>query len=217
MRLRPSAVSGVECRGSRNRASTSFPHALRAPAACFSPRAFTLIELILVMAILTMAVSVTAPALSNFFRGRSLDSEARRLLALSRSGNNRAISEGIPMDLWIDTANGEIGLDAEPSFEKDDPHAVDFKLDTGIHIEIGKTDPRPGSTAALSLRQVVSTASVAAVHMTHPSFPTIRFLPDGSVAESSPAKVRLVARDGSSLWLVQTRDKLKYEIKTSEQ
>src|SRR5262249_9004612 len=38
---------------------------------------FTLIELILVMALLTVAVSVTAPALSNFFRGRALDSEAR--------------------------------------------------------------------------------------------------------------------------------------------
>src|SRR5207253_10956500 len=42
---------------------------------------FTLIELILVMTILTIAVSLTAPALANFFRGRTLDSEARRLLA----------------------------------------------------------------------------------------------------------------------------------------
>ena len=31
---------------------------------------FTLIELILVMTILTIAISITAPALSNFFRGR---------------------------------------------------------------------------------------------------------------------------------------------------
>ena len=31
---------------------------------------FTLIELILVMAILTMAVAIAAPALSNFFHGR---------------------------------------------------------------------------------------------------------------------------------------------------
>src|SRR5689334_15919462 len=47
---------------------------------------FTLIELILVMAILTVAVSITAPALSNFFHGRTLDSEARRMLALTRQG-----------------------------------------------------------------------------------------------------------------------------------
>ena len=56
-----------------------------------SASAFTLIELILVMAILTMAVSVTAPTLANFFRGRTLDAEARRLLAMTRGGQNRAV------------------------------------------------------------------------------------------------------------------------------
>src|SRR5262245_45305431 len=34
-------------------------------------RAFTLMELILVMTVLTIAASITAPALANFFRGRS--------------------------------------------------------------------------------------------------------------------------------------------------
>src|ERR1039458_3267430 len=38
-------------------------------------RAFTLIELILVMAILTMSISITMPTLSRFFRARVLDSE----------------------------------------------------------------------------------------------------------------------------------------------
>ena len=37
---------------------------------------FTLIELVLVMALLVVAISVTAPVLSRFFRGRTLDSEA---------------------------------------------------------------------------------------------------------------------------------------------
>src|SRR3954453_22495301 len=82
-----------------------------------SEGAFTLIELILVMTILTIAISVTAPALANFFRGRSLDSEARRLLALTRQGQSRAISEGVPMQLWVDAAHGGYGLEAEPSYE----------------------------------------------------------------------------------------------------
>src|SRR6185295_17984721 len=64
-------------------------HKCRAAAA----NGFTLIELILVMAILTIAVSITAPALSNFFHGRTLDSEARRMLALTRQGQSRAVSE----------------------------------------------------------------------------------------------------------------------------
>src|ERR1035438_9877383 len=91
--------------------------------------AFTLIELILVMAILIMAVSVTAPTLSHFFRGRTLNSEARRLLALTRSGQSRAASEGLPMDLWVDAEQGTFGLEAEPSYETSDSKAVDFTLD----------------------------------------------------------------------------------------
>src|SRR3954463_14446446 len=77
--------------------------------------AFTLIELILVMAILTIAVSITAPALANFFHGRVLDSEARRVLALTRQGQSRAISEGLPMDLWVDAAQAQYGLEADSS------------------------------------------------------------------------------------------------------
>src|SRR5438067_839751 len=63
---------------------------------------FTLIELILVMTVLVIAVSITAPALSSFFRARTLDSEARRLLSLTRHGQSRAVAEGVPMELWID-------------------------------------------------------------------------------------------------------------------
>src|SRR5439155_11816305 len=98
--------------------------------------AFTLIELILVMAVLTIAVSVTAPALANFFRGRSLDSEARRLLSLTRQGQSRAVSEGIPMELWLDAANGSYGLEAEPSYEPTDSKAIEFTLEKDIQVEV---------------------------------------------------------------------------------
>src|ERR1041385_3547304 len=87
---------------------------------------FTLIELILVMTVLTIAVSITAPALANFFRGRSLDSEARRLLALTRQGQSRAVSEGVPMELGVDAAQGTYGLTAEPSYEPADTKAIIF-------------------------------------------------------------------------------------------
>src|SRR5512135_296179 len=99
-------------------------------------RGFTLIELILVMALLTVVISLTAPKLSRFFHGRTLDSEARRLLALTRSGQSRAVSEGVPMDLWVDAEKGEFGLAAEPSFEASDPKAVEFALDSGLKIEV---------------------------------------------------------------------------------
>ena len=49
-----------------------------------SRRGFTLIELVLVMTLLIVVISFSAPSLGKFFRGRALDGEARRLLSLSR-------------------------------------------------------------------------------------------------------------------------------------
>ncbi|HEV2391685.1 MAG TPA: hypothetical protein VG146_04890 [Verrucomicrobiae bacterium] len=167
------------------------------------------------MAILTMAVSLTAPALSNFFRGRSLDSEARRLLALTHGGQSRAVSEGLPMDLWIDAADGKFGLEAEPSYETTDGRAVEFKLDTGLQIEAAKP-PVAATPQVLTPGQMPSIASVPPVKLAHPTLPTIRFLPDGTISSTSPTQLVLTARDGSSLWLVQTSDKLSYEIRNSQ-
>ena len=86
----------------------------RLPAASLTsrPRAdgFTLIELILVMALLAIAASLAAPQMASFFRGRSLDQEARRMLSLTHYAQSRAVTEGFPMLLWIDPASGQYGL-----------------------------------------------------------------------------------------------------------
>src|SRR5436190_5276257 len=50
---------------------------------------FTLIELIVVMTLLVAVISIALPSLGGFFRGRTLDSEARRLLSLTRQGQSR--------------------------------------------------------------------------------------------------------------------------------
>jgi len=170
-----------------------------------SETGFTLIELILVMTILTIAVSLTAPALANFFRGRTLDSEARKLLSLTRLGQSRAVSEGIPMQLWLDAVDGKYGLEAEPSYEETDPKAVEISLDSGLQLELGL-----GNAAASA-----GTTGNSQNASFHSRFPQIRFLPDGSVSESSPQNVHLSGRDGGSLWLVQSRTRSSYEIRNS--
>jgi hypothetical protein len=169
------------------------------------------------MAMLTIAVSVTAPALANFFRGRSLDSEARRLLALTRHGQSRAVSEGVPMELWVDTSQGAFGLEAEPSYETEDPKKVEFTLDSDMQLETVNSDPS-GSSTVMSLSRpagLASAASSAPLLSNHPNLPRIRFLPDGSISETSPSMLRLTGRDGRSLWLAQSRNRLGYEIRTT--
>jgi prepilin-type N-terminal cleavage/methylation domain-containing protein len=178
-------------------------------------RGFTLIELILVMALLTVVISLTAPKLSRFFHGRTLDSEARRLLALTRSGQSRAVSEGMPMDLWFDADKGVFGLEAEPSYETSDPKSAEFTLDSGLQIEVvSKTVITPANTVNRARQS--STASAPRVVLARGDLPTIRFLPDGSIGESSPQMLHLASNDGGSLWLAQTRDGLNYEIRSTD-
>ena len=167
------------------------------------------------MAILIMAVSVTAPTLSHFFRGRTLNSEARRLLALTRSGQSRAVSEGLPMDLWVDAEQGTFGLEAEPSYETSDSKAVDFTLDGGLRLQVvNKTIVEPVNT--MNRGKQASTASVPRVNLVHANLPTIRFLPDGSISEASPQQLCLTDRDGASLWVRQSRDRVNYEISSTD-
>ena len=180
-------------------------------------RGFTLIELILVMALLTVVISLTAPRLSRFFHGRTLDSEARRLLALTRSGQSRAVSEGTPMDLWVDTQEGTFGLEAEPSYDTSDGKAVDFELDSGLQLEVvTKTVAAPVNAVTMNRNQQTSIASVPRVNLVHASLPTIRFLPDGSISEASPQKLHLTSTDGGSIWLAQSHDGLSYEIRSTD-
>ena len=177
--------------------------------------AFTLIELILVMALLTVVISLTAPKLSRFFHGRTLDSEARRLLALTRSGQSRAASEGVPMDLWVDADKGEFGLEAEPSFEASDPKAVEFALDGGLKIEVVTRTVTASATTFNRTRQT-STASTPRAVPARGDLPAIRFLPDGSLGETSPQKLHLTSGDGGSVWLAQSSDGLNYEIRSTD-
>ncbi len=194
--------------------------------ACLAPRgsrrhargsaAFTLIELILVMTILTIAISVAAPALANFFRGRSLDSEARRLLAMARNGQSRAVSEGVPMELWFDVARNAFGLEAEPSYEAEDPKATTLSLDSDTSLEVGSIDALGRLTTGPASIPLVSSGRSGPLSR-HPDLPRIRFLPDGSISEISPSAVRLTRRDGGTLWLVQTPNRLSYELRAQLQ
>jgi type II secretion system protein H len=178
-------------------------------------RGFTLIELILVMAILTIAVAITAPALANFFRGRSLDSEARRLLALTRQGQSRAVSEGVPMELWFDTAQNIFGLEAEPSYEEVDTHAVTYQLQD-MQVEVVNAPAAGGMTTGVATDEgdAPISSNSTKVQSKHRNQPRIRFLPDGTISEQSPQSLRLSSRDGSRIGIGLSRNHLSYEIRT---
>jgi type II secretion system protein H len=156
-------------------------------------RAFTLIELILVLALLVIITSLAAPAMSNFIRGRALDSEARRLLALMHAGQSRAVSEGMPMVLWVDEKQNACGLEEETPLQSGDPKAENVKLDENLQIAVVNV----GASTLTTIRNV----------------PAIRFLADGSIDENSPRTLRLNSASGGTLWLVESRNRMGYEIR----
>jgi type II secretory pathway pseudopilin PulG len=179
-------------------------------------RAFTMVELLLVMALLVAMLSIAAPVLANFFRGRTLDSEARRFLALTHSGQSRAVTEGIPMVLWVDVDQHRYGLEAEPGWEDQDAKAVEFPLDPDLQIEvINATKPKPASTSsAQAASQAASQAANAGPAAANArTGPRIRFMPDGSFGEPSLQAVRIYDQYGA-LFLEQSQNHLNYEIRS---
>jgi len=176
-------------------------------------RAFTLVELLLVMTLLIIVISLGAPTLKRFFQGRSIQSEAGRLLALTRNGQTRAVSEGIPMLLWLDAKERSYGLTAEPGYSDIDPRAVEFALDRDLELEIASSR-RPATLVgtAANRRKTTTPESVTGVARNRPA---IRFQADGSIAETSPESVRITGKNGETVVVTLSRLGSSYEIPTA--
>jgi type II secretion system protein H len=172
----------------------------------FSAPAFTLIELMLVMAMLLIVLAVAFPSLRGFFRGRNLDNEARRFLALTRYAQNRAVSEGYPMVLWIDANKGTYGMQAQTGYLDEDDKSVEFTLDETLKFEV--TRPLLARTTSSQRNE---TASVAG------NLPAIRFTPDGFYADSSPERIVIRQDDKDEVAIAKSENRIGYEIQTSNQ
>ena len=142
-------------------------------------RGFTLIELIFVMALLAGVMAMAAPQLSRFVQGRDLREESRRFLALTRYARSEAVSQGIPMSLWIEPVGNRYGL--RPLIALGDTRRANilYTLAEGIEflIEDGALDDEGEAT--------------------------IRFWPDGDIEEGSLDAVALSDRGGFSVSIVK--------------
>jgi type II secretion system protein H len=163
----------------------------------FRRRAFTLIELILVLALLVIITSIAVPTMSRFIRGRALGSESMRMLALMHAAQSRAVSEGMPMMFWIDAQKNGYGVAAETSGKDGDAKAEDLLADDTLKIAV--VNAGAGTTPTI-----------------FKNLPAIKFLPDGTVDEGSPRSVQLTDGDGFSSWLNELKSRTGYEIDDSK-
>jgi hypothetical protein len=144
------------------------------------------------------------PLLGKFFKGRSLEHEARRFLALTRYGQSRAVSEGVPMFLWIDPQTASYGLEAQFGYVQEDEKAVEFTIDDELELEV--------EPAVVSLLLSTTTPPPALPGL--PNASIIRFTPDGFIAETSPEGIWFRRNEETGIWVNLSPNRLNYEIQS---
>lgn len=149
---------------------------------------FTLVELIVVMALLAIAAALAAPSLARSLRQRNLDQEATRFVALTEYARAEAVSQGIPMTVWIDPNAQRYGVEPKEGFEGDQLRVREFALHPDVSLQLDK----------VALIGGVATA--------------VEFAPDGSPGEASVETVNLVDRFDSAVTIAQTKDRWSYEL-----
>src|SRR2546430_6526836 len=100
-----------------------------------------------------------------------------RFLSLTRYGQSRAVSEGVPMVLWIDTRRGAYGLQQQAGYTDGDSNAVRFVLSEDTRVEV----QMPAMLMSASqVNQIVPGVG---------NVPLIRFSPDGFLGGNSPGRI----------------------------
>ena len=168
--------------------------------------AFTLVELILVMALLTIVMAVAAPSLARFFRGRDIETEAGRFVALTRYGQSQAVSLGRPMLLWVDPKEGSYGLDEQGTAPANRARVAGNRSGNQSGVNDGT-----GRFFELREHSSIEVDSSGRLSLTN-GLATIRFTPDGAIDETSVRQFFIRDEDNGAIPIVQSRNRLYYEI-----
>lgn len=106
-------------------------------------RAFTLMELVLVMAVMAISAAVVAPNLQGLLYGRRATEEGRRALALIQQARSEAVSSGDMIRVWFNMDDDEYGFESATETETTD--ARTRSLAEGLAIELANTGQSQGT------------------------------------------------------------------------
>lgn len=98
---------------------------------------YTLLELVLVLAILAIALAAVAPTLSGFASGRQAENTARQFVGLTRFARSQAVSDGIAYQILLQPDNGSWQLqmqemEGQPFAEMPGPFGRVFTVPEGV-------------------------------------------------------------------------------------
>ena len=152
------------------------------------PLGFTLVELVVVMALLAIVAAVSMPSMGRSIRSRNLRGEAARLVAATEYGRDEAVSQGVPMIVWIDAAAQRFGVEPKAGYEGVEARNREFAVNPDVHFEFA-------SGVAVGERVTV-----------------VEFAPDGAPTLTSLETVRLADRFESTVTVARTKDGWSYEV-----
>lgn len=168
-------------------------------------RAFTLVELLIVMTVMVVVIGIVFPALKGFFRGRNLDNEADRFLALTRYGRSRAISEGVPIELWVNPQQARYGLQDVSGYGG---HTTDPAVYTLADYVKMTVSPPPSLLTHSNMWTPTLTSPGGGLFK-------IRFQPDGFISDNSPQNIYFDETDAKEeVCLAENATHQRYEIQT---
>lgn len=149
---------------------------------------FTLIEFVLVMALLATLMAVVAPRISGSIRRQNLDQEAVRLVALTEYARDEAVSQGVPMVVWMDVETSEFGAHPKSGFLARQDRSVQYQLREDIEFDVRNNLLSGGPQIAVEMGS------------------------DGLLATHSLQEVWLLDGTGASLAVVITTNGWGYEV-----
>jgi Tfp pilus assembly protein FimT len=142
------------------------------------------------MTLLVVLLAVVAPVLSNSMRGRGLQEEATRFLALTEFARSEAVSQGVPTQVWVEPGQARYGMEVKTGYETiagaSTPHR-DYTLAPETKVEL---------KAAASGNRLVAAD----------------FTADGVLGLQSAESVRFTDRFGETATVARMADGWGYEI-----
>lgn len=150
-------------------------------------RGFTLIELVVVMALMTVIMAIAAPRLSDFMSGRTVNEEVRRLIALTHMARSEAIARNERMALWIKPETGEYGLRSEDDQSGEGFNPREYKLADKLAFEMDQDTEINDEGEAIAL-----------------------FWPDGTIDDESFLGFTLLQKDEPQRTIGLSDNRLEY-------
>lgn len=140
------------------------------------------------MALLVTFLALSAPSLSRSLRQRRISDEATRLLALTEYARTEAISQGVPMVVWVNAKTQQYGAEPAAGFTGEENRTRTFTTNSEVDFDIPNAVAKQGVIAL------------------------VEFAPDGAPELSAVEAISLSDKFDALAVIARTQDGWGFEI-----